>query len=295
MELIVKVNGGLGNQLFQYAAGRALADRVGARLLLDLSFFDLPAGAHTPRAFELDRFNTRFERATENDLRPYVAMARNRWLGRSARLLPFLFPHRRHHERTLFIYEPALRTLSKDTYLDGHWQSEQYFADSAGTIREDLRCIEPIGEANQAMLDAMKAVTPVSLHVRRGDYVTRSDANAVHGTCSIEYYERAMKEIVAHTPDSVFHVFSDDANWARANLPKLRPMIFVTHNTGVSDHFDLLLMAACKHHIIANSSFSWWGAWLNPNPTKQVIAPLRWFRDPAVDTRDLIPHGWKRL
>lgn len=295
MELVVKINGGLGNQLFQYAAGRTLADQLGTELHLDLSFFDLPPGRHTARPFELDRFHTRYWRATPEQLNSYTALREYTWTRRTARLFPWLFSRQRFGEKQLFKFDPEVARIRKSTYLDGHWQSERYFADHAEAIRSDLRFRDAPSERNRELLRSMKGMVPVSLHVRRGDYVTSTDANATHGTCGIEYYVDAMQRVLSLAPESVFHVFSDDMDWARANLPRLAPMVFVDHNSGTDDHFDLLLMSACKHHIIANSSFSWWGAWLNPNPEKLVIAPVRWFRDPAIDTSDLIPAEWTRL
>lgn len=295
MEIVVKINGGLGNQLFQYATGRAIADRTGADLYLDLSFFHLPPGEHTARRFELDRFHTRYGIASAEQLRPYIALRDRVWTRRTARALPFFFQKQRKHERQLFRYEPGLARLEKDTYLDGHWQSERYFADAAATIRTDLRFREDPGALNKAMLASFEGIMPVSLHVRRGDYITNPAANAVHGTCDAAYYERAMRSVLQRSPAAVFHVFSDDVEWAKEHLPRPAPMVFVEHNTGLSDHFDLLLMAACQHHIIANSSFSWWGAWLDPRPDKLVVAPERWFSDPGVDTADLIPSSWVRL
>lgn len=295
MELIVKINGGLGNQLFQYAVGRTLADRLNTDLYLDLVFFDLPSGAHTSRPFELDRFHARYRRATAEQLRPYIALRDQAWTRRTARLFPFLFSKQRIHEKQLFQYDQRLFQLRKDTYLDGYWQNDRYFADHADTIRHDLRFREAPGERNETMLRSMAELVPVSLHVRRGDYVTNMHASALHGTCDAGYFERAIHRVLQHEPKAVFHVFSDDTAWAKANLPAGTPLLFVEHNTGVADHLDLLLMAACQHHIIANSSFSWWGAWLNPRPDKLVIAPKHWFRDPAVVTTGLIPSSWERL
>ena len=293
--IIARITGGLGNQMFQYAACRTLADRLGTDLFLDLSFYDLPPGEHTQRPFELDRVRTRYQRAAADQLRPFIALRDHTWTRRTARLFPFLYRSQRYLERQLFRYEPELGSIKQDTYIDGHWQSELYFADHAETIRRDLCPREAFGERNKTMLRSMEGIVPVSLHVRRGDYVTNADANRVHGTSDVTYFERAMKRVLELAPYAVFHVFSDDPEWARKNLPALASLIFVEHNMGVADHFDLLLMSACHHHIIANSSFSWWGAWLNPRPNKLVIAPERWFRDPSVDTTDLIPANWVRL
>jgi hypothetical protein len=135
----------------------------------------------------------------------------------------------------------------------------------------------------------------VSIHVRRGDYVSDAGTNRFHGTCSVDYYHDAVDRISGFAPASHFFVFSDGIDWAKENLRLRQPVTYVDFNDGEKNYEDLRLMSLCKHHIIANSSFSWWGAWLNPNPDKIVIAPKKWFNDPSINTDDLIPNSWLRL
>lgn len=294
MEVVVKINGGLGNQLFQYATGRSLADRTGAELFLDLSFFDLPPGAHTARPFELDVFKPRYTRADADHFAPYYRIRDNSWLLRLNRAFPTMQQRRWISERS-FRFDPAVLTLKGNIYLDGHWQSERYFIDHEQELRRDLQFAEALSSADQDLVERMNGSTAVSLHVRRGDYVTHAAANTFHGLCGPDYYARAMAFVLERQADATFFIFSDDLPWAKENLPALAPMVFVEHDQQQRDHRDMQLMTHGRHHIIANSSFSWWGAWLNPHPDKLVVAPQRWFADASVDTRDLIPHNWHRL
>jgi len=135
----------------------------------------------------------------------------------------------------------------------------------------------------------------VSIHVRRADYVADAATYHTHGTCSRDYYDQCVCLIAERVKDPHFFVFADDFAWARKNLQFKHPTTFVTHNGAARDYEDLRLISTCKHHIIANSSFSWWGAWLNNNPAKIVFAPLRWLNDPRYDTRDLLPESWIRV
>ncbi len=135
----------------------------------------------------------------------------------------------------------------------------------------------------------------VSIHIRRGDYVTNTSANDFHGLCSLEYYSAGIEYVLSRVPDATLDVFSDDIEWARLNIRIPAPTIFIDHNQGRSSWEDMRLMSRCQHHIIANSSFSWWGAWLNPSPDKIVIAPSKWFADSSILTDDIVPSTWIRI
>lgn len=294
MEVVVKINGGLGNQLFQYAAGRSLADRSDAELFLDLSFFDLPPGVHTARPFALDVFKPRYERAGPDRLANYFRIRQNSWRLRFNRAFPSLHTHLWISESS-YRFDTAVSALKGHVYLDGHWQSERYFSDREQDLRRDLRFLQALSAADGALVERMNGTTAVSLHVRRGDYVSHPSANAFHGLCGPEYYAQAMAFVLERHPTATFFIFSDDLPWARENLPALGPSVFVENDRTAGDHRDMQLMANCQHHIIANSSFSWWGAWLNPRKDKLVVAPQRWFADASIDTTDMIPANWHRL
>ncbi|MBS1565210.1 MAG: alpha-1,2-fucosyltransferase, partial [Bacteroidetes bacterium] len=149
--------------------------------------------------------------------------------------------------------------------------------------------------ANKAVLERVEKTNAVSLHIRRGDYVTVAHTNQLHGTCSIDYYQRAAELIADVSPDPVFYIFSDDIAWVRENLQLPFPIVFVEGNDEAHAYEDMRLMSRCRHHILANSSFSWWGAWLNGRPDKIVVAPQKWMNNDSIVPKDLIPVSWKRL
>jgi hypothetical protein len=184
--------------------------------------------------------------------------------------------------------------LGDNTYLDGYWQSEKYFRSIEKIIRSECRVKGAPSEINKNFADKIQSVNAVSIHVRRGDYVTDEKTNAYHGVCDKDYYRQAIDHLTASLDDPYFFVFSDDMAWTKANLSTgSQPAEYIDHNTGAG-HEDLRLMYLCKHHIIANSSFSWWGAWLNDHAGKKIIAPKKWFQ-PPITNNDIIPEGWITL
>ena len=286
--IVVRLCGGLGNQLFQYATGRRLADSRGAELVLDLAWYERTPSFNTPRKYELDRYPVRARTTT----------ATEDWSCRlhGVRLLrsvPIVRRWRNFRERS-FDFDPSVLSLPDDTYLDGYWQSDRYFADVSDAIRVEATPRSPAGTQDRRVGEAIAATSAVSVHVRRGDYVSQRAAAAFHGTCSPDYYRAALAMIVRHVPNPHFFVFSDDVDWARRHIAPLGPIVFVDHNGPDAAFQDLRLMASCKHHVIANSSFSWWGAWLNPQTDKVVVAPKLWFAD-GRSTPTLMPSTWIRL
>ena len=200
-----------------------------------------------------------------------------------------------HYREPQFRYDPHLSDQKLPLYMDGYWQSELYFADAAEALRRELSPREPLDDVNAEMAQSIRQCTAVSLHVRRGDYVTNAHTNAYHGVCSLDYYRRAIDHIRGQISDAHLFVFSDDADWTRENLKTDLPTTYVSANPPDRGFRDIQLMSLCRHHIISNSSFSWWGAWLNPNPGKIVVAPSQWFAAGGNDTSDLVPGSWVRL
>jgi hypothetical protein len=290
--IIVRLTGGLGNQMFQYAAGRALADRLGAELLLDTRAFEhaLSRSAYTRRAYALSPFNVRAKLAIVEDLKNWPVWVVE--IGMRLRLVRPLF--RRWHFESGIAYDPGVLTLRDPVCLVGYWQSERYFIESAGRIRADFTLRQSLAGANAGLLELARAGHSVGLHVRRGDFVSLRDAAQLHGLCSIDYYRRAIGMVRDRYPECHFLVFSDDPQWARAELPLDPSSAFVTGNAETPER-DLALMSACKHHIIANSSFSWWAAWLGCNPEQMVVAPSPWYASPKLDARDLAVPRWQYI
>jgi len=290
--VIVRLTGGLGNQMFQYAAGRALADRLGAELLLDTRVFEhtLAFRAYTRRAYALAPFKLRAKLATAADLRNWPVWVVE--IGLRLRLVRPLF--RRWHFESAITYDAGVGTLNHPVCLIGYWQSERYFIDIADRIRADFTLSQPLAGANANLLALAHSVRSVGLHVRRGDFISLDNAAQMHGLCSIEYYRHAISLVRERCPECRFLVFSDDPRWARAELPLDPSAVFVTGNEQ-SPELDLALMSACKHHIIANSSFSWWAGWLGYSPEQLVIAPSPWYASPKLDARDLAVSRWQYI
>ena len=180
-------------------------------------------------------------------------------------------------------------------YLNGYWQSEKYFKSAENKLRSELCPVNQLSEAGRKMLDEILHCPAVSLHIRRGDYITNPSAAAVHGVCPLDYYYSAVRHIAAHVQNPRFFVFSDDPQWAKGNLRIGFPVRFVETNGPNNGLEDMWLMKSCRHHIIANSSFSWWAAWLNDSRDKIVIAPRVWFLDRKLDDSNLIPEQWHRI
>lgn len=287
--VIVRLIGGLGNQLFQYSAGRALAVRTGAKLALDLRDFE----TYDLRRYELGTFPIAATIATVEELAAIGAPAPPRSLLN--RVLRRLRPAMRHYREPHYHYDPSFPATLAPVFLDGYWQSERYFVDIAEMLRRELTPRDPLEPENAEIAEQIDALEAVSVHVRRGDYVTNATTNAYHGTCSLEYYRAAFALVRDRVPAAHVFVFSDDTKWTRANLAFDAPTTYVSVNPADRGFRDMQLMSRCRHHVIANSSFSWWGAWLNPRPDKMVIAPGRWFAQGENDTRDLVPASWVKL
>lgn len=289
--IIVKLMGGLGNQMFQYAAARSLSLSLGTELKLDLSFLEGDQLGNTRRTFELNRLNIDAGMASPLDVsRISGPTARRAFFTRFFKksLRSRVFREKQFH------VDPDFFLLSDDVYLDGYWQSERYFERFSDTIRNDFVLRGQLAGVNLELAREIGSFHAVSIHVRRGDYVSDEHTRVMHHVCGLEYYCNAVKMITPLVDDPHFFVFSDDPEWAEANLKLGYPTRFISHNQNVA-HEDLYLMSLCRHNIIANSSFSWWGAWLNSNPDKIVCAPSRWFNKYEADTCDLIPHSWRKI
>jgi glycosyl transferase family 11 len=297
--------GGLGNQLFQYAAGKALAERHGVPLALDLSgFSDM---RNTPRPFLLDRLSVPEAALAQAEpvQKPEANFERAKWKARIDRLLgrfrlAALASSPNEYREPHFHYDPAFETLGPQTALFGFFQSERYFSSIAGSLRDWFDPREPMGNAAKAALKRIEASTrPISIHVRRGDYL-KPGTREVHGIIGGSFYRQALSrlESIAGNEAELF-VFSDDPD-AAGQVLSFVPASRVNHVRGDPERpwEDMTLMARCRHHVIANSSFSWWGAWLNSSPEKIVIAPRAWFTQPELrlrDTCDLYPPDWIQL
>lgn len=291
--IAASLSGGLGNQLFQYAAGRALALRHQTRLVLNrrplqMTPPEVPRRTYELGAFEIDAAVRRRVRSHERPPADMPAVQRGRW--RMQKVFA-----RFHVLRQDFVaYCPQFFTTGDWTHLIGYWQSEDYFVDYADVVRRDFRFRAAVEGENFQLLDAVTKTTSVSLHVRRGDYVAIPRLTKRHGVLPVDYYQEALAEIARRCRHIHVFVFSDDPAWCKEHIAGPWPLTFVDQNPQRPSE-DLRLMSACRHHVIANSSFSWWGAWLDARADKLVMAPRDWFCDPELDSRRIIPEGWMRL
>lgn len=300
--IISRIYAGLGNQLFQYAAGRALAERHGVAFKMDCRWFDLSIPGDTPRRYELNGFNVFSQKASPEDLKPFpFTQIPKRKLGRS--LLPRLqlfLQKKRAYQSLLSYREPHFHfdtsyfDLPRHVYLVGYFQSERYFKPIEEKIRKEFAFTTDPNKENGRLLDQIEAGASISLHVRRGDYALDPRIQKYHGLCPLSYYHEAIRHIEERVENPHFYLFSDDMAWVKEHLPIRHLCTYVEKNQKAPSYEDLRLMSRCRHHILANSSFSWWGAWLSSRLDKIVIAPKRWTNVP-IDISDLIPPSWTLL
>jgi hypothetical protein len=292
--IIVKLIGGLGNQMFQYAAGKALACAHNTELLFDVSYLlKDPKGAYTKRELELDVFHIDLKIATEADIKLFNIDRSNKVTRTLQRNFPFLFSYL-YAAESGSSYQQAFSSFPKNTYLEGFWQSEKYFKSIASVIRSDFQLKEPLDLKNTKWMNEIVNSESVSIHVRRGDYVSGLGQQS-HVSCDLMYYQKALDLIKQKKSNIKAYVFSDDLDWCKANLKFNEPTFYVESNQKQNFEVDMILMSHCKHNIIANSSFSWWAAWLNLNDEKLVVAPKNWFADVTLNNKDLLPKEWITL
>ena len=283
---IVRFLGGLGNQMFQYAFYKSLEKKFGS-VKADLTEFD---GYGLHNGFELERiFPIRLDKASPFWVKLYDPRHRS-WLHRKLRRMTGL-KQAFYEEKALFQYDSSPFKDKGSRLYWGYWQNERYFSDVAGMLREDFKFKLPLNEKNALVLQQIQSCNSVSIHVRRGDYLHNE---LLGGICDQAYYRRAIETMLEKINDPEFFVFSNEIDWCQSNL-NLPKAHFISWNHGDQSYIDMQLMSHCKHHIIANSSFSWWSAWLNSYSEKIVISPLRWTNDPAHSPSDIIPSQWISL
>lgn len=278
--ITMHLSGGLGNQMFQFATGYSLAKNIGVNLCLNLSTY-----VENIRSYELDNFE-KINKFCQYD---YKIPVRNRVLDL---LKKYSFLRGDYIERHPFKFSDSIAACCDGVNLYGYFQSEKYFS----SHREDLLdyynfsyCAD--SDFNR-MLDLIQHSDSVSVHIRRGDYLTNPAAKAYHGILPIDYYKEAAQIISNRIPNPVYFIFSDDLDWAGSNLKFLQKKFFVDCNRGKKSYRDIQLMSICHSNIIANSSFSWWGAWLNKNEKKIVIAPKKWVAAKGEPLDDVVPFSW---
>lgn len=260
--IIIKIKGGLGNQLFQYSHGRELMITDKKQVIFDTSFFNSNS-KDTSRPFLLSKFN-----------------------------IPesIIFINKEEN----YFKELIQKLYSKLSGNYGFFQSELYFKEIESVLRKELTLKIPLSSSAQEFANQItQTQNSVSIHIRRGDYVSNTSANKHHGTCGLEYYKHAISKIKESIESPTFFIFSDDIEWVKENL-HVENAIYVS-NPILTECEELMLMSYCSHNIIANSTFSWWGAWLNQNPSKIVIAPQKWLNTDISKQPDIIPSTWIQI
>ena len=284
--IIARLLGGLGNQMFQYAAGRRLAHALAVDLKLDVTWLE----KFNSRPYALGNFNIEEKFASAAEI---AAVAP---IGRFGHALAKIWPKKwpKYIQEKQFNFDPDILNLPDGVYLKGYWQSKKYFSDIAAILRGEFTLKTPLSEKNNEMSELIASKQSVSVHVRRGDYVETRRIKQVYNACGPDYYLRCVDYMKQLVKNPYFFIFSDDPQWAKDNLKQLNPAVIVDCNRTNKDYEDIWLMSRCNHHIIANSTFSWWGAWLNPREDKIVLAPKQWFdkKQVLMKTDDLFPSGW---
>lgn len=294
--VVVTLCGGLGNQLFQYAVARAISARSNSPLVLDLTWFDdvLLQSNMTVRKYALAPFELpvllRSSIATQSKFSQVLSNFR----ALISRRLGIHIGERRYIESS-FRFDKEVLTLRAPVLLSGYWQSYRYFDDVANLIRKEIKTIRTLSKNSAEILKKIRASDAICVHVRRGDYVTNKGASLFHGLCSLEYYLKGVASVAQGLKYPHGFVFSDDPDWVKDNLDIGIDFTVVDVNGPDDAHQDIWLMSSCKHFVIANSSLSWWGAWLGDELDKRVVYPSRWFTDRFINTSDLFPDGWISL
>lgn len=278
--IIVQIKGGLGNQMFQYSLARKLS-------ILNnnapIRFDDFTQKAGVKRTFEIDQFNIVGSKL--NDIETYLYKIQKK-LG--------IYKIAYESDNDNGDFKPEVLQLKGNVYINGYWQTHKYFDAIADIIKKDFTLKSSPDEYNSKLLDQINSTESIVIHVRRGDYISNEQTNQYHGTCSIDYYKKGIGIIKSKIKNPHFFIFSDDPKWAEENIPTDAPTT-VSYNPPEKGLEDMRLMYSCKHFIIANSTFSWWGAWLSQNPEKIVIAPKQWFKSTEKTGKDIVPAEWTRI
>ncbi|MBI4232781.1 alpha-1,2-fucosyltransferase [Candidatus Peregrinibacteria bacterium] len=279
--IIVKLMGGLGNQMFQYAVGRSLSLKNKTDVVFDISSFQNDA----LRDYQLHVFNISGS---------VLSIPLSRLLNLYNRFFPYKLPGiNYHYVRWLssFFNQDILKKKGI-IYLEGYWQCEDYFKQIREILKKDFTLRYKLDAKNKSLLKVIQHSPSVAVHVRRGDYVVNPLTHKYHGTCSLGYYHRSFQMMAQRVSSPHFFIFSDDMAWTKQNLKIHFPTTYVDINGRKEEHKDLMLMANCRHFIIANSSFSWWGAWLSENKNKIVFSPDKWFNQ--KNEGNTVPQSWIR-
>ena len=281
MTIRIKLTGGLGNQMFQFAIGFAIAKKNDVRLSLDLNYINR---RQLFNGFELEKvFNIYSKVSFLNKALSFQSINFKEILNKiDVTFYNFKEPH--------FHYTSKILNIPKHSFLDGYWQSELYFKHYSKEIKKIFNFSDKLDEQNELISNDINQSNSISIHIRRGDFLLKRNDN--HYINLKEYYLKAINESSKFFKNPKYFIFTDDPSWVTDNFVLDHSYFIVAVNQGAKSFYDMHLMSLCKSNIIANSSFSWWGAWLNNNKDKIIYAPKDWFKDKSISTDDLIPNSW---
>jgi len=278
--------GGLGNQMFQYCLYRAM-ECQGIPVNIDDSYYS-KVTSNSPFAYHLDIFGITFNKIEDNSLPAYISNNANvihkliKWIG---------IPSRIYFEKKNGVYDPNVFATHRYKYIEGYWQSEKYFINIQNVIRQEFKYNGEWSKGNLAYKHDINNAESVSIHIRRGDYLKFS--REYGGCCDLSYYLSAIQYMKDHLTNPIFYFFTNDINWCRQQFSHIKCSVFINGNNGINSYMDMILMSHCKHHIIANSTFSWWGAWLGKKSDSITIAPKIWMNTSSTD--DIWCKDWIKL
>jgi hypothetical protein len=292
MNITIQIQGGLGNQLFQYATGKALSLRLKRQLQLDIDWFSHSWDNVTPRHLLLRNL-----KISGNFIQNTPVAPPKKWrqiLQRALPISPYVLKDRPYKFNSSIL---ELRPYSnQEIYLMGYWQSFRYFKSIRQDLLDEIKPSDELSPHYSHYLQQIRSAPSAMVHIRRGDYIHLPDAARVHGFLGLEYYLTGIKILLSKNPNTHFFVFSDDLDWAKNNLPANQNMTFINSSTEITAPIqELYLMSQCDSHLIANSSLSWWGAWLCNSDTTNVIAPKNWTNDRDKTWQDLLPGEWLKI
>lgn len=285
--IIVKIIGGLGNQMFQYAYAKSLQQK-GFQVVIDISAFE---SYKLHGGYQLDKYNIDLNSSTKEENSKFYTNSLTYRVMRKLNIVNSKIVK----EKSLLFYDKLFH-IEDGCYLDGYFQCEKYFKDIREVIIKNFTINQDLSNYTKDIENKIKNIrNSCSLHIRRGDFINSKNIN-IHGSCDIVYYLNAIKYLEEKIEDINYFIFSDDIEWVKENLA-IKNAIYVYSKEKRIPHEDIYLMSLCKNNIIANSSFSWWGAWLNKNEKKIVIAPKRWFVDDKLESqsKDIVCESWIRI
>lgn len=296
--IITKLDGGLGNQMLQYSIGKSLATKLATNFKVDSSSLerdkDQLQGDYISRSLKLGVFNTDLTECSVEEKQKFSKGFFNTIKIFLASYLSITNLNIYYKEKSR-MFDSLLFSLKSNIYLEGYWPNHKYFDSIRPQLLKDFTLKIKLDGKNEELLNQILKSESVALHVRRSDYVTNSAAANHFASLSLGYYEKAIDYINNKVTNPIFFIFSDDVDWVKANLKMQSNFVICDSNSIENGYIDLELMKHCKHFIIANSTFSWWGAWLSENKDKVVIAPNQWFRDDIMNKNEIVLSNWIRL